>query len=54
MGVFHHDTTPPQDFLDMFLLTLYQGLSSGDKVEATARLTLDARLLIDSSRISST
>jgi len=32
MGVFNHDSTPPADFLDMFLLTIYQGLLSGDEV----------------------
>ncbi|CAF0735212.1 unnamed protein product [Adineta ricciae] len=31
MGVFNHDTPPPADFLDMFLLTIYEGLSSGDE-----------------------
>ncbi|CAF1045593.1 unnamed protein product [Rotaria sp. Silwood1] len=31
MGVFNHDVSPPADFLDMFLLTIYQGLSSGDE-----------------------
>ncbi len=33
MGVFNHDVSPPPDFLDMFLLTIYQGLLSGDEVE---------------------
>jgi hypothetical protein len=30
--VFNHDISPPADFLDMFLLTIYQGLLSGDEV----------------------
>jgi hypothetical protein len=33
MGVFNHDVSPPSDFLDMFLLTIYQALISGDEVE---------------------
>ena len=32
MGVFNHDNKPSSDFLDMFLLTVYQGLLSGDEV----------------------
>lgn len=35
MGVFNHDIPPPSDFLDMFLLTIYQGLLSGDEVKFT-------------------
>ncbi|CAF3004104.1 unnamed protein product [Rotaria sp. Silwood2] len=31
MGVFNHDVSPPADFLDMFLLTICQGLFSGDE-----------------------
>ncbi len=33
MGVFNHDVSPSSDFLDMFLLTIYQGLLSGDEVD---------------------
>jgi len=33
MGVFNHDASPPPDFLDMFLLTIYQGLLSADEVK---------------------
>ncbi|CAF1505412.1 unnamed protein product, partial [Didymodactylos carnosus] len=31
IGVYNHDEPPSQEFLDMFLLTLYQGLNSGDQ-----------------------
>ncbi|CAF1014308.1 unnamed protein product [Adineta steineri] len=31
MGVLNHDVSPPSDFLDMFLLTIYHGLLSGDE-----------------------
>jgi hypothetical protein len=31
IGVFNHDISPPSDFLDMFLLTIYQGLLSDDE-----------------------
>ncbi len=30
--MFNHDVPPPSDFLDMFLLTISQGLLSGDEV----------------------
>ncbi len=30
--MFNHDVSPPSDFLDMFLLTICQGLLSGDEV----------------------
>ena len=33
MGVFNHDISPPSDFLDMFLLVIYEGLLSGDEVD---------------------
>ncbi|CAF0804920.1 unnamed protein product [Didymodactylos carnosus] len=31
IGVYNHDEPPSAEFLDMFLLTLYQGLNSGDQ-----------------------
>ena len=37
MGVYNHDTPPSADFLDMFLLTLYQGFLSGDEVSLESR-----------------